>query len=404
MKKFLLIVSIFILSSFCMGNEVIKNDNNIVYKNIYVENTDIGKMDFKQSKEILTKEYKIDNIVLRYEDRNWVISPEDIDLTYNIDDCVKDALDYTNTESISTNLRRKLALSLNKKYYIKIKSNYDKSKLDNKIDKVCNSIDKQVADAILSIDLNGSFKTTPSCDGVSVYRSKLKKSIESMINKKEYGDLQIPVKIQKPKLTTEDIKSINCVLGQFSTSFNNNTSRGSNIHIAGETSGDLIIRPGEEYSYNNVTGPRVLSRGYKYAPVIVGKRYTTGEGGGVCQVSTTIYNAALLAGLKIVEVHNHTYLSHYVSGGRDATVSYGYYDLKFKNPYSHPIYLKNIVGNGAITTKIYGCDQDRERIYLKTEEQYKKDKIIIKTYRVYLDENNNKVMQELISTNNYSIK
>ena len=162
--------------------------------------------------------------------------------------------------------------------------------------------------------------------------------------------------------------------------------------------------PQEIYSYNKATGPRVLSKGYKYAPVIIGGKYRNGEGGGVCQVSTTIYNAALLAGLEIVEVHNHTYISHYVSGGRDATVAYGYYDLKFKNPYSHPIYIKNIVGDGAITTKIYGCKDDMQRIYVRTEYEYKKQKRIVKTYRVYLDQNNQKIKEELISTNKYDQK
>ena len=90
--------------------------------------------------------------------------------------------------------------------------------------------------------------------------------------------------------------------------------------------------------------------------------------------------------------------------GRDATVAYGYYDLKFKNPYSHPIYIKNIVGDGAITTKIYGCKDDIKRIYVRTEYEYKKQKIIVKTYRVYLDQNNQKIKEELISTNKYDQK
>ena len=233
---------------------------------------------------------------------------------------------------------------------------------------------------------------------------KIKKEIDDIIKNKNIMDLNLPVKTTIPKLKTEDVESVNSILGQFSTAFNNETSRGSNIHVAGESSSDIIIMPQETYSYNNATGPRVLSKGYKYAPVIVGGKYINGEGGGVCQVSTTIYNAALLAGLEIVEVHNHTYLSHYVSGGRDATVAYGYYDLKFKNPYSHPIYIKNIVGKGSITSKIYGCRDDAQRIYVRTEHEYKKDKIIIKTYRVYLDKENKKIKEELISTNKYDNK
>ena len=179
------------------------------------------------------------------------------------------------------------------------------------------------------------------------------------------------------------------------------TSRGSNIHIAGEQSGNILLMPGETYSYNQATGARTWSKGYKSAPVIVGGKVVNGEGGGVCQVSTTIYNAALMAGLEIDEVHNHTFSSRYTSMGRDATVSYGYFDLKFTNGFSHPVYIKNTVGKGVITSKIYGCREDDERLYIKTETQYLKDKFKVKTYRVYLDEENNIMRTELINTSEY---
>ena len=158
------------------------------------------------------------------------------------------------------------------------------------------------------------------------------------------------------------------------------------------------------FSYNKATGARNWVNGYKSAKVIIGGKYVNGEGGGVCQVSTTIYNAALLSGMRIEEVHNHTMPSRYVPRGRDAAVSYGYTDFKFKNPYSHPIYIKNIVSNGAITSKIYGCSQDREKLYIKTEEKIEKTNITVKTYRVYLDEENNKIREELIATSKYKLK
>ena len=136
--------------------------------------------------------------------------------------------------------------------------------------------------------------------------------------------------------------------------------------------------PGETFSYNKTTGARNWVNGYKSAPVIVGGKVVNGEGGGVCQVSTTIYNAALMSGLIIDEVHNHSLPSRYAPRGRDATVSYGYTDLKFSNPFNHPIYIKNIVGKGAITSKI-----------------------TVKTYRLYLDEENNIMRKELVNTSIY---
>ncbi|MBP3931383.1 MAG: VanW family protein, partial [Peptostreptococcaceae bacterium] len=90
--------------------------------------------------------------------------------------------------------------------------------------------------------------------------------------------------------------------------------------------------------------------------------------------------------------------------GRDATVSYGYTDFKFKNPLAHPVYIKNITNNGIITSKIYGCSQDRERLYITTKAKYNKDKLIVDTHRVYLDEEGNTIRDELVNKSTYTRK
>ena len=379
-KRIISVILIFIIMICCLGNNKANNNKQEkIYKNIYIEDIDMSNMTKKECIDILKEAYPLEDINLKYEGKTWTIHPKDIDFRYKIEEATAIAMKYTKTDKRLENLKRKSKLILNE-------------------------IDREYVNATLAIEKDGTFKRLPSKEGKKVQKDELQKEIDELIQNKNITDLNIPVKTTLPTLNSDDVQSVNSILGQFSTAFNNHTSRGSNIHTAGESSGDIILMPQEIYSYNKATGPRVLSKGYKYAPVIIGGKYRNGEGGGVCQVSTTIYNAALLAGLEIVEVHNHTYISHYVSGGRDATVAYGYYDLKFKNPYSHPIYIKNIVGDGAITTKIYGCKDDIKRIYVRTEYEYKKQKIIVKTYRVYLDQNNQKIKEELISTNKYDQK
>ncbi len=403
-KKIISVIFIFIIMTCCLGNNTTKNKEEKIYRNIYIDNINMGGVTQKQCIDILNKAYPLENINLKYGSNRWTIQPTDIDFKYKVKEATDRAFEYTRTEKTTENLKRKAKLTLNERHYITLEVDYNQEKLDVIIDCISQQIDREFVNATLAIENDGSLKKLPSKDGKQVKKEEVKKEIDEILRNKNIMDLNLPVKTTMPTLKTEDVESVNAVLGQFSTAFNNESSRGSNIHIAGESSGDIILMPNEIYSYNKATGPRVLSNGYKYAPVIIGGKYVNGEGGGVCQVSSTIYNAALLSGLEIVEVHNHTYLSHYISGGRDATVAYGYYDLKFRNPYSHPIYVKNIVGNGAITTKIYGCKDDSQRIYVRTEHEYKKEKIIIKTYRVYLDKNNKKIKEELISTNKYDKK
>ena len=399
-NKFIYLSIIIIIALSTVG--IAPADNNKkIHKNITIENISVGKLTKEEAVNILEKTYPLDNFNINYNNESWTIKPEDIELSFHIEERVDEALNYTRSKSIWNNIKRKGKLNINKPYNIKIKATYNEVKLSKQLEKIYEKVNVEAVDATFYVEPSGEIKRSESKEGRDVDISKLKDDIYNMINKKKIKDINLPVLTLYPKTSTKQVKSINSILGQFSTSFNDSTSRGSNIHVAGESTSDVLLMPGETFSYNKKTGARNWVNGYQSAPIIVGGRVVNGEGGGVCQVSTTIYNAALLSGLTIDEVHNHSLPSRYAPRGRDATVSYGYTDLKFTNPYTHPVYIKNIVGNGAITSKIYGCSLDRERIVIRMEEEYLKDKITVKTYRLYLDEENNVMRRELVNTSIY---
>ena len=394
-------LSIIIIIAFSTVGIAPADNNKKIHKNITIENISVGKLTKEEAVNMLKKTYPLDNFNINYNNESWTIKPEDIELNFHIEERVDEALNYTRSKSIWNNIKRKGKLNINKPYNIKIKATYNEVKLSKQLEKIYAKVNVEAVDATFYVEPSGEIKRSESKEGRDVDISKLKDDIYNMINKKKIKDINLPVLTLYPKTSTKQVKSINSILGQFSTSFNDSTSRGSNIHVAGESTSDVLLMPGETFSYNKKTGARNWVNGYQSAPIIVGGRVVNGEGGGVCQVSTTIYNAALLSGLTIDEVHNHSLPSRYAPRGRDATVSYGYTDLKFTNPYTHPVYIKNIVGNGAITSKIYGCNLDRERIVIRMEEEYLKDKITVKTYRLYLDEENNVMRRELVNTSIY---
>ena len=399
-NKFIYLSIIIIIALSTVG--IAPADNNKkIHKNITIENISVGKLTKEEAVNMLKKTYPLDNFNINYNNESWTIKPEDIELSFHIEERVDEALNYTRSKSIWNNIKRKGKLNINKPYNIKIKATYNEVKLSKQLEKIYEKVNVEAVDATFYVEPSGEIKRSESKEGRYVDISKLKDDIYNMINKKKIKDINLPVLTLYPKTSTKQVKSINSILGQFSTSFIDSTSRGSNIHVAGESTSDVLLMPGETFSYNKKTGARNWVNGYQSAPIIVGGRVVNGEGGGVCQVSTTIYNAALLSGLTIDEVHNHSLPSRYAPRGRDATVSYGYTDLKFTNPYTHPVYIKNIVGNGAITSKIYGCNLDRERIVIRMEEEYLKDKITVKTYRLYLDEENNVMRRELVNTSIY---
>ena len=145
------------------------------------------------------------------------------------------------------------------------------------------------------------------------------------------------------------------LLSSYTTYFDaKNGERTHNIRLAGAKINGKTVKCGDIFSFNQTVGERVATRGFKKAAIIENGEFVEGIGGGVCQVSTTLYNAALLAGCKIVEYHPHSLAVSYVPPSRDAMVSGTDFDLKFKNATGSTIYIKTVSGENFICFKIYG--------------------------------------------------
>lgn len=173
----------------------------------------------------------------------------------------------------------------------------------------------------------------------------------------------IPLKITIPEITLNDLgeEAFPQMLGTFSTTYNtSNQNRITNLELASEKINGTIILPGETFSYNKVVGERTIANGYKEATVYADGKVVNGIGGGICQLSSTLYNAVLYANLEITSRSNHRFLTSYVTAGRDATVSWGTIDFCFKNTRSYPIKITSEVRNGVVTTSIYGIKEEKE--------------------------------------------
>lgn len=168
-------------------------------------------------------------------------------------------------------------------------------------------------------------------------------------------NIEAPFVPPEPDEREKALASIRYELGSKTTNFRaRETSRSHNIRLAAEEMNGVVLLPGEVFSYNAVVGKRSASRGFRIAPIFANGRHVPGIGGGVCQVSSTTYNAALLAGLKILERHNHQMVVGYVPVGLDATVDFGNKDLKFQNNTGGPIALVTEYKPGRLTVRVLG--------------------------------------------------
>ena len=169
--------------------------------------------------------------------------------------------------------------------------------------------------------------------------------------------LTLPVQALAPRVSAADLHAIDGLLGSYSTGYANTATRGSNIGLAAQRINGTVIAPGEVFSYNRTVGPRLESAGFKQAPVILHGELVPGIGGGVCQVSSTLYNAVLLSGLQVVDRSHHAFPVHYLPAGRDATVADGSIDFQFRNSTDAPVCLTASARRGRLTFGLWGRKQ-----------------------------------------------
>ena len=225
------------------------------------------------------------------------------------------------------------------------------------IEKIYNEIKKEAQNAYISQE---PLEVHSHVNGVdfAISLEEAKNILEEQ--KEEYV---IPLKITIPEITLDDLgkEAFPQILGTFSTTYNtSNQNRITNLKLASEKIDGTIILPGETFSYNKIVGERTIAKGYKEAAVYAGGKVVDGIGGGICQLSSTLYNSVLYANLEITSRSNHRFLTSYVTAGRDATVSWGTIDFCFKNTRSYPIKITSEVKNGVVTTSIYGIKEEKE--------------------------------------------
>lgn len=374
---------------------------NVIAKNIFVEGIDVSNLTKEEAINYVNENVILGELQLNYNGETNVISPDEIDLKYNTSEVVEKAYNYTKTDSYFENVKRFFDLNKNSKN-LEIKSLYNENKLSEKIQNISDSINVDMKNAKVYISDSGNISTSSATIGKELDIASTKESIYDALKNKDFKSIDLKVNIKEPKISTEAAKSVNTLLAEFSTKFSTKDSnRVTNVVLSAKATSDVLLMPGEEFSYNNLTGKRTASNGYKDAPVIINGKLEQDVGGGVCQVSSTLFNSVLYSGLDVTSRRNHSLKSSYVSIGRDAMVSDGGSDFRFKNPYSHPVYIKNTVSNGVITSKIYGNTSDKKNISIKVEPYTTEGLDAAKTYIEYKDSNGKVIRTQYISNSVY---
>lgn len=304
----------------------------------------------------LEKNLRATRVVLKYQERSWPLLLNEIGMDLNEDAVMEAALAAGRQGSLVQRWQERKQLK-NQGMSLRPAIEFDLEKLDRRVKELTREITVEPKDASFEIKDDESVTVVPAQDGIGVDLGKLEKDLANLLLGGKKPEVAISLVSVAPARSTDLARSmgIKGLLGAYSTRFDPaKVSRTYNVSVAAKALDELLIRPGHEVSFNKVVGPRSSEAGYKNAPVIINNEFVDGIGGGVCQVSTTLYNAVLLANLEVVERSYHSLPVSYVPVGRDATVVNDSIDFRFRNNTESYLYVKSYVQGGQLTVKVYG--------------------------------------------------
>lgn len=341
---------------------LIHTNDGYIYRNVSINNIDVSGLTKSDATELLENKFKLEDLKIHYQDKIWKEKFSNLGFYYDIKKAVDDAYDIGRADTILNNTIDIIGLYIGSNQDVHMGYVKDNDKLKSVIKRISEYIDSEPVQA--AIDANrGKIKIKAGKDGKRVKQEELFKNIENTISTSSSNsiDVDIPIDTISPKFKYNQLKNINGMIAVYETRYPiKNISRSHNIAVTANKLDKQLIMPNQEISFLKLLGDVTVAQGFSRATIIVNNKFVDGVGGGVCQVSTTLYNAVLESGLTVKERTHHSLPVHYVPLGRDATVAEGAPDLKYKNEYDFPVYIRMYASNGIMRTEVYG-DTTRAR-------------------------------------------
>lgn len=360
-RKVWVISIIVILGPVLIGMSLALLSGDAIYSGVRAAGADLGGLSVEQAIQRLdSKAATVDKekVALRYAGETRDATVADMGGSMDVRACALAAYQVGRGGNI---LRRIEDIISARRHGINVPVRYsfDKNTAHSYLRKTAKEIDRTPANAELSVK-DGNLIRTPEKPGVKL---DIEKSLVRIAHAVNSGGrtVDLVVATDEPKITVKDLEGIDGLLASYSTPYKPwERDRTHNLGIACRSINGALLKPGEVLSYNKVVGPRLKEYGFRDAPIFVKGEVEPGTGGGVCQVSTTVYNAALLANMKILRRAHHSRPVVYAPVGRDATVAYPAVDLKFENTSDAPIYIQASLGSRTVNVSIFGKKSDEK--------------------------------------------
>ncbi len=355
--KLVIIVTFIVLAVILIIDFLIFRDR--VYPGVHLNGVDLG------GRTVCEVSEQIDALDIQFygpQDEVVTIPPEELGIFIDEEKVKKEAFQVGRDIAYPFNMFIRAHLLLSG-HTIQVYYNFDEVTFNKNFALLAEKMQKKPQDAAFQVQKD-QIDIIPSESGYRVDQTKLKTLITDMTRQNKFKfKITLPYQVEHPEVKTEDLedKGIAELRASYCTHFDPHVEgRVHNIQLAAETLDYYQIPPGGYFSFNSVIGNTTKEKGYREAPIMVGDQLQPGIGGGICQVSSTLYNVFLEGDLKIIERHNHNMLVDYIEPGRDATIAYNIYDLVAHNEDTHHMLISAEVQGDTLCFKLFGSPMDKE--------------------------------------------
>lgn len=345
-------------------------DRDVIYPGVFIDGVHVGDMTMEEARAVLTATgAELPNafsVTVAIGDKTWTLDPGNVPATRDLGNVLEKAyaIGRTNTTVIQTTMQTPFRQRTNAAVDLRTNgvnltttASYDHEAVRRIVADIAQYVTREPVSAeIQSFDYNTrTFSFTASQPGVTLDQELLYSQLTAALDRWENG-VTVTAKpvITEPAVTTEQMAQNFTLIAAYTTETTNDRNRNTNIELACQAINGTALMPGDTFSFNEATGQRTTAKGYKSAGAIAAGQSIEEVGGGICQVSSTLFNAVARADLEIVSRSPHAWPSTYVNIGEDATVNWPNLDFKFKNNTDSPVFVITYYKDRRMSAEIWG--------------------------------------------------
>ncbi|MDO5425605.1 MAG: VanW family protein [Eubacteriales bacterium] len=351
---------LFAVSIFAGGIRVTAaSETDTIKQGVFIGDVDVSGMTAEEAKAAVNQKIKDsqgEGFTVKVGDHELTATAEDFGLQWKNTEVVEEALELGKAGNIIKRYKETKDLE-NQTRTFDITYEPDEAAVEEFVSQAALEYDSEATEGSLSRDEYGNFIITGGEEGIVINQEK---SVETILNYLEVsggaseGAIQLVAEIDTPNVTAEELSKVTDLLGTATTTYGSTYGRNTNVEVGASKLNGILLMPGETFSVTAAVIPFTAENGYELAPSYESGQVVDSYGGGICQVSTTLYNAVLKAELEVLERHNHTMIVTYVDPSKDAAIAEGLMDLQFMNNTEAPIYIEGGAWGGVLTFNIYG--------------------------------------------------